>query len=469
MNRILIKNPLTTATMNDYGWEFQGGHVLIEDGIIKSIGKESLEAEAEEVIDASKMVVLPGFVNTHHHLYQSLTRNIPLMQNVSLFDWLDDHYEVWRELTEEAVYVSAKTGLLELMKSGTTTSSDHLYVFPKGTSGELIDFEIKAAQELGIRFQPTRGSMSLGRSKGGLPPDDVVQTEAEIQRDVERLLKRYHDESDGAMVRISLAPCSPFSVTPESMKATAEFAKANNLMIHTHLAETLNEQEFCLEKFNMRPVEYIDSLGWISGNSWFAHAVHLDDDEIRCMGEVETGISHCPSSNMRLGSGIARVKEMYEAGVKVSLAVDGSASNDSGNMLAEIRNAMMVSRLLEEEYWLSAREVLWMATRGGAKVLGRDDIGQLEVGKRADLALFSVNSIEYAGGLSDPLASLVFTVRMSPVDYLIIDGRIRIRNKMSELNEEILVDEHNRLSKEMIDRAIWNTEIDFRNFDYSPA
>ena len=469
MNRILIKTPLTTATMNDSGWEFSGGHILIEDGIIKSLGEETLHVEAEEVIDASQMVVLPGFVNTHHHLYQSLTRNIPMMQNVTLFDWLEDHYEVWRELTEEAVYTSAKTALLELMKSGTTTSSDHMYIFPKSAGGELIDAEIKAARELGIRFQPTRGSMSLGISKGGLPPDDVVQTEAEIQRDIERLLHRYHDQSEGAMVRISLAPCSPFSVTPESMRHTADFAKANNLMIHTHLAETLDEQEFCLEKFNMRPLEYVDSLGWIAENSWFVHAVHLNNREIRRMGEAETGISHCPSSNMRLGSGIAQVKEMYEAGVKVSLAVDGSASNDSGNMLAEIRNAMMVSRLREDEYWLTAREVLWMATRGGAKALGRDDIGQLAVGKRADLTLFAVDSIEYAGGQSDPLASLVFTVRMSPVDYLIIDGKIRITNKISQLNEKILVDEHNRLSKEMIDRAIQNTGFDYRSFDYSLA
>lgn len=458
---ILIQAPLSVATMDDRQWEFSGGHLLVEDGVIKSLGPDSLQVPADEIIDASGMVVLPGFINTHHHLYQSLTRNIPRMQNAPLFTWLAHHYEVWSELTEEAVYTSALTGLLELMKSGTTTSADHLYVFPARESGELIDAEIKAARELGIRFHPARGSMSLGKTRGGLPPDNLVQTEEEIQRDTERLLARYHDTSPGAMVRIALAPCSPFSVTPELMKTTAAFAKDNQLRLHTHLAETLDEERYCLETYGQRPAGYVDSLGWMAENSWFAHAVHLNDAEIRRMGAAGAGVSHCPSSNMRLGSGVPRIREMLAAGVDVSLGVDGTASNDSSNMLMEIRNALLLSRLREESAWLSAREALWMATRGGARVLGRDDIGQLTVGKRADIVLFSVEGIEYAGSLSDPLAALVFTVRLSPVDYAVVDGVIRIREGSSQLDESRLIREHNRLSHDMLCRAGERTGIDF--------
>ena len=450
--RILIKNPLVVATMNDSMEEFSGGHILIENNKIVSAGENSLEnVTVDETIDASKMVVLPGFINTHHHLYQTLTRNLPKMQDAPLFQWLVAHYEVWRNLTEEAVSVSAKTGILEMMKSGVTTTSDHFYLFPEDVSSELIDAEIDVAKELGIRFQPTRGSMSLGKSNGGLPPDDVVQTEDEIMADVERLIDKYHDANFGAMVRISLAPCSPFSVTPELMKQTAEFAKSNNLQIHTHLCETIDEENFCVEKYGKRPVEYLDSLGWISDNSWFAHMVHLNKAEIEKIGNIGVGISHCPTSNMRLGSGIARIREMLDAGVNVSLGVDGSASNDSSNMLSEIRNAMLISRLREEQFWLSARDVLKMATRGGAAVLGRTDIGEISVGKCADFALFSMDKIEYAGGMSDPLASLVFSNRMSSVDFLIINGQIQIRDGKNKIDEQNLIELHNKIASEMLE------------------
>jgi cytosine/adenosine deaminase-related metal-dependent hydrolase len=399
------------------------------------------------------------------------------MQDAPLTRWLTQHYEVWRELKEEGVYYGALVGLLELMKTGATTSADHQYLFPAQATDRLIDAEINAAKELGIRFQPTRGSMSakelgirfqptrgsmsLGKSQGGLPPDDVIQSEKEIQKDVDRLVKQYHDRSPGAMIQIGLAPCSPFSVTPELMRTTASYATDNQLMMHTHLAETLDEETFCLETFNQRPAEYVESLGWNTGHSWFAHAIHLNDAEIRKMGAAGVGISHCPTSNMRLGSGIARIKEMRSAGVKVGLAVDGSASNDSSNMLAEIRNAVLLSRLRDESAWLTARDALEMATVGGAQVLGRDDIGQLAADKRADIGIFSLAGIEYAGAQSDPLAALVFTVRNKPVDTLIIDGHIRIRDGVSEVAEEQLAREHNRISFEMLRRAEKNTGIDF--------
>ncbi len=465
MSTLLIKNPLRVATMNDAGDEFSGGHIFIENGVIKSIGPESLDIQADRTIDATNMVITPGFINTHHHLYQTLTRNIPLMQDQPLFSWLTNHYEVWRELTTEAVAVSTQTGLLELMKSGVTTSTDHLYLFPSKASPELIDTEIEAAKALGVRFQPTRGSMSLGKSKGGLPPDDVVQTEDVIQKDTERLLAKYHDESHGSMIRISLAPCSPFSVTPELMKQTAEYAIANGLQIHTHLAETLDEEAFCLESFGFRPVGLMQELNWLTPNSWYAHSIHVNDAEIRLMGENQVGISHCPSSNMRLGSGIARIRELLDANVNVSLGVDGSASNDSGDMLLEMRNAMLISRLREQDYWLTARDVLRMATRGGAAALGRDDIGQLSVGKQADLAIFNMNAPAQAGSLSDPVAALIFTTRHQPVDYLIVQGKVVLEQGNSEIDESMLIAEHNRLAAKMLERAEQRTKLNFQSIN----
>lgn len=463
MATILINNPMCVASMNDAVTEYSGGHILLENEVITSMGPEPLEYQADTIIDASQMVITPGFINTHHHLYQSLTRNIPLMQDQPLFSWLTNHYEVWRELTTEAVEVSTQTGLLELMRSGVTTSSDHLYLFPSQASPELIDTEIEAARAAGIRFQPTRGSMSLGKSSGGLPPDDVVQTEDVIQQDTERLLAKYHDAAPGAMTRISLAPCSPFSVTPALMKQTAEYAQANGLQIHTHLAETLDEEAFCVEHFGCRPVAMMDDLNWLTPNSWYAHAVHLNTEEIQLMGDRQVGISHCPSSNMRLGSGIAPIRELLDAGVDVSLGVDGSASNDSGDMLLEIRNALLLSRLRNEEYWLTAREVLRMATRGGAAVLGRDDIGELAVGKQADLALFNMSDLPQAGSLSDPLASLVFTTRSASVDYLIVQGRIVLEKGKSKIDETKLIQRHNAIAAKMLERATERTEINFLN------
>ncbi len=465
MSSILIKNPLCVATLNDSSEEFSGGHILVENGYVSSIGPGEVTFNAEKVIDAGGMLVIPGLINTHHHFYQTLTRNIPLMQNEELFPWLKHHYEVWRELDAEAFDVSSRIAMLELMQSGVTTSSDHLYLFPEKAGPELIDIEIRAASELGLRFHPTRGSMSLGQSSGGLPPDDVIQEESVIQADVKRLVDRYHDSGPGAMTSIALAPCSPFSVTADLMRWTAKYATENDLKMHTHLAETLDEEQFCMQHFGMRPVDYARSLGWLNGNAWYAHSVHVSDDDIARMGHAGVGISHCPSSNMRLGSGIAPVREMLDARVNVSLAVDGSASNDSSDMLLEMRNAVLLSRMRPQEYWLNAREVLRMATRGGAAVLGRDDIGSLEVGKRADLALFNMNTVQQAGSLSDPIASLVFTTRSGPVDHLIVEGRILIENGHLPQDLEQLTAQHNRISGAILAQAAERTGLDYLQKD----
>ena len=458
---ILVKNPLLACRMKP-DWKdggdlldpFSGGHIYIEDNQIISAGPESFTAHADIVIDASRMVVLPGLVNTHHHFFQTLTRNVLAAQNSELFDWLIIHYEIWRGISGEAFYVSAKTALAELLKSGCTTSSDHLYLFPRQAEEILIDREIEAARELGIRFQPTRGSMSMSKKDGGLPPDDVTQTEKEILKDTLRLIKTYHDPSPGAMTRIALAPCSPFSVTRELMKETAKIGREYGLQIHTHLAETKDEETFCLEKFGQRPFDYMESLDWIDSHAWFAHCIYLNEDEIRRGGKAGMGVAHCPSSNMRLGSGIAHIKEMLKAGIRVGIGVDGSASNDSSNMLMELRQAMLLSRLREPEYRLTAGDVLWMGTVGGAKALGREDIGQILPGKCADLIMVSMDRLEYAGAQHDPAAALVFNVAMEPVDYSIVNGKIVVeKGTIKGFDEVSHIARHQTLSDQLAAKA----------------
>ncbi len=457
---ILINNPLLCCRMkSDVNTKnvldtFSGGHIYIEDNIIVSAGPEKYQGTANKVIDAGRMLVMPGFVNTHHHFFQTLTRNIFSTQKAELFDWLVTNYEIWRGISKEAFYVSAKVAMAELLKSGCTTTSDHLYLFPNQAEPTLIDSEILAAKELDMRFQPTRGFMSLSKKDGGLPPEDVVQREETIFNDIERLVDKYHDPSFGSMLKISLAPCSPFSVTGESMRKTVEVAEKYHLQIHTHLAETKDEENYCIEKFGERPFEFMRSLGWIKPNAWFAHSIFLNDKEIAEAGRIKMGVSHCPSSNMRLGSGIARIKEMLEAGVNVSVAVDGSASNDSSNMLVEIRNAMLLSRLRAPEFWLNTEEVLWMATVGGAKALGRDDIGQIKKGKCADLNLINMDRLEYSGALHDPAAAIVFNVAMSPVDHVIVNGKHVVENgQIAGLNELELVKRHQKISEDLIKTA----------------
>ena len=457
---LLIKNPLFCVRMKeDANSEnvldsFSGGHIYIKDNIIQSAGPDKFSGKADKVIDASRMAVFPGFVNTHHHFYQTLTRNIFSTQKTPLFDWLTTNYEIWRGIDGDAIDASTKVAVAELLKTGCTTTSDHLYLFPNRADTDLIDREIEAAREMGIRFQPTRGSMSMGKSEGGLPPDDVIQTEDDIKKDTLRLIDKYHDDSPGAMTRISLAPCSPFSVTPELMQETVEIARQHNLQIHTHLAETEDENKFCLDKFNKRPFDLLNSLDWIIDRAWFAHAIHLNDDEIEQAGHAGVGTSHCPTSNMRLGSGIAKIKELLEAGVNVSLGVDGSASNDSSNMLLEMRNAMLLSRLRDQDKWLSTEEILWMATMGGAKALGRNDFGQIRPGKSADLTMISMDRIEYSGAQHDPAGAIIFSAALEPVDYVIVNGKIVVEEgQIGDLDEQTLVKKHQRISDELVAHA----------------
>jgi 8-oxoguanine deaminase len=421
--RTLFRGARLVATMDDERRRIPDGWVLVDGRTIAAVGAGTPPA-ADREIDARGKVILPGLVNTHHHLPQTLTRNVPRVQQAPLFTWLTELYEIWRGTTADAVDAAARVGLGELLLTGCTTTTDHLYLFPRGQD-RLIDVEIAAARELGIRFQPTRGSMSRGKSQGGLPPDDVVQDEDTILADSRRLIREHHDPRPGAMTRIALAPCSPFSVTDDLMRRTADLAREHGVRLHTHLAETRDEDAYCRQMYGCRPVEYLRRLGWLGRDVWLAHCVHLDADEARLFGETGTGVAHCPSSNFRLGSGTAPVRALLEAGAPVGLGVDGSASNDSSNMLAEARQALLAHRGdPDPARWLSAEEVLWMATRGGALCLGRDDIGALAPGKSADLVLIETRRLSYAGAASDILAALVFTPFPEPVHTAMVDGRI---------------------------------------------
>ncbi len=451
MGTLLIKNAREVATMDDERRRIPGGGLFVRDNVIEQVGPtEALPPTADRVIDARDWIVLPGLVNTHHHLYQTLTRALPGAQNAKLFDWLRTLYPIWAGLTDEGVYVSAQVGLAELILSGCTTASDHLYIFPNDAR---LDAEIEAARELGMRFHPCRGSMSLGASKGGLPPDSVVEDEAAILRDCERVVDAYHQAERYGMCRIVVAPCSPFSVTEGLMRESAAWARTRSLTLHTHVAETLDEEQFCLKKFGCRPVDYMHKLDWMGPDVWFAHAVCLNENEVARMAETGTGVAHCPSSNMRLGSGIAPIREMLDAGVKVGLAVDGSASNDGSHMLAEARQALLLQRVQKGADALAAEEALWMATRGGAAVLGRDDIGALAPGMAADFVAFDLTQLGYAGAQHDPLAALVLAAP-SQVTLAVIDGRVVVEDgELVGVDLAALIARHNALSREMVARA----------------
>jgi cytosine/adenosine deaminase-related metal-dependent hydrolase len=438
------------ATFDDAGREIPDGAVLLRGNVVEAVGPtRELTAEADEVVDARGLVLLPGLVCTHHHFYQTLTRNLPVAQDAELFDWLVAHYPIWARLTPEAVRASTATAIAELLLSGCTTAADHGYIWPNGAR---VDDQIAVAREMGLRFHASRGSMSRGRSRGGLPPDEAVEDEAEILRDSERVIREHHEPARYAMTRIVLAPCSPFSVTPELMRASAELARQHeNVHLHTHLCETVDEERYCLEEYGQRPVELAESLGWTGPDVWYAHAIFMSADEFGRLGASRTGVAHCPTSNMRLGSGIAPVLAQRDAGMRVGLGVDGSASNDGSHMLDEARHAMLLQRVAHGASAMTAREALRLATRGGAAVLGRDDIGRIAPGTAADIIGIRVDDLATAGGsIHDPLASVLFC-RIPNVDLSLVNGVVRVAcGRLTGVDVPVLVRRHNEAARTLL-------------------
>lgn len=445
--RLLVKNALLLVTCSDRRENFAGGNVYIEGREIRYAGPGlPPEADGCRVIDASGCLVLPGFVNTHHHLFQVLTRCLPQVQDADLFHWLTALYPVWAGLSPEGVYCSAAAGMAELLMTGCTTTADQMYLFPESQPGTLTENTIRAARELGMRFHPCHGSMSLGVSCGGLPPDNLVRGEDEILSESERLIAAYHDPGRFSLCRIALSPCAPFNVTGSILKHTAELARRRHVRLHTHLAETLDEETYCREHFGKRPLAYLADLGWTGEDVWYAHGIHFTDDEIALLARTGTSIAHCPTSNLRLGSGIAPVRRMRDAGITVGLAVDGSSSNDSSDMLGELRQCLLANRIKSGASSMPVDDVVWMATRGGAALLGRDDIGSLEAGKAADLVLWDMNRPAYAGAaVHDPLAALLMCGTSHEAKTVIVDGKIVVEDgRAAGLDLEDIVRRVNR-------------------------
>lgn len=452
MSSVLIKNAQAIVTVDPQDRVLYNANILIEDNVIRYVGNE--QQDADRVIDASHCYVYPGLVNTHHHLYQTFTRNLPQVQKMELFPWLVTLYEIWRGLDEACVYYSALTGMGELLKYGCTTCMDHHYIFPKTGSDTFIDQQFRAAEALGIRFHATRGSMSRGKSDGGLPPDDLVQTVDAILRDSERLVKKFHDPAPFSMRQVALAPCSPFSVTSDLLRESAVLARELGVRLHTHLCETKDEENFCLEAVGQRPLDYMASCGWLGGDVWFAHGIHFNDEELKLLADTGTGVAHCPVSNMKLASGVCRVPEMLELGVPVGLAVDGAASNDGSNLMAEIRTAYLLHRLHSSEKAPTGYDLLKMATKGSAAVLGRTDIGSLEAGKAADLFLLDVDLLELAGAKKDP-ACLLGTVGYGrPAKLVMVNGRVVAEDgRLLGVDEEEVRDRAWELADALLEKA----------------
>ena len=448
MNSILFKNALAVAAMDESRREIKNASVLVEGNRIKAVGSVAeLPKTADEVIDATGHVIIPGLINTHHHMYQTLTRAVPAAQDASLFGWLKSLYPIWARLTPEMIRVSTQTAMAELLLSGCTTSSDHLYLYPNGSR---LDDSIEAAAEIGMRFHAARGAMSVGESKGGLPPDSVVEDERSILRDMQRLAETYHDPSDCSMCRVVLAPCSPFSVSRELMRDSALLARQLGVSLHTHLAENDDDISYSLEKFGCTPAQYAEDLGWTGHDVWHAHCVKLDDDGIQRFARTGTGVAHCPCSNMRLASGIAPIGQMRKSGVSVGLGVDGSASNDGSHMLAEARQAMLLARVGFGPAAMTAREALEIATFGGAKVLNRNDVGALKPGMAADVVAFDLRGIEHAGALHDPVAALVFSAPTRAA-YTMVNGKIVVREgRLVTVDERKLAARHNDLAAVLV-------------------
>ncbi len=474
MPTVLIRHIHTLSTQNDAASEWRDAALFVRGGLIEWVGPDAelppALHRADEVIDGRDLLVVPGLVNTHHHMYQSLTRAIPSVQNAELFGWLRGLYPIWAGLTPEMIRVSTQVAMAELLLSGCTTSSDHLYIYPNGVR---LDDSIEAAREIGMRFVATRGSMSVGQSQGGLPPDAVVEREDDILRDTQRLIETHHDAGHGAMTQVAVAPCSPFSVSRDLMKNAADLARHYKTRLHTHLAENDHDVAYSREKFNRTPAEYAQDLGWVGDDVWHAHCVKLDDEGISLFAATRTGVAHCPCSNMRLASGIAPIRRMLDAGVPVGLGVDGSASNDAAHMVNEARQAMLLARLRKSlepprvedgrtvfgcdtaPLEMTARDALRLATRGGAQVLGRaHDIGQISPGYVADLAMFDVNTLPMAGGaVHDAVGSLLLCAS-APTRHTMVHGRMVVRDgQLATVDLGPLIERHNRLATVLAQHA----------------
>jgi cytosine/adenosine deaminase-related metal-dependent hydrolase len=478
MSTLLIHNAHCIASFDHavaaQARELRNASIFVRGHCIEAIGAaQDLPSTADEVIDARHHLVMPGLVNTHHHMYQSLTRAIPAVQNAELFGWLQGLYPLWAGLTPEMVHVSTQVAMAELLQSGCTTSSDHLYIYPNGVR---LDDSIAAATQIGMRFVATRGSMSVGQSQGGLPPDCVVEPEHAILKDTQRLIETYHDASHGAMTQVAVAPCSPFSVSRDLMRESATLARSFGVRLHTHLAENDHDLAYSREKFNCTPTQYAQDLGWLGADVWHAHCVKLDDDGIRLFAATRTGVAHCPCSNMRLASGIAPVRKMLNAGVPVGLGVDGSASNDGAHMLNEARQALLLARVgramqpaetrrtadgREQTFYgcdlgpaeMTARDALGVATRGGAQVLGRTDIGHLAVGMCADLALFDLRTLAFAGAaVHDPVGALLLCASPQAA-YTVVNGKVVVRQgQLTTVDLAPLLERHNALALQLAQR-----------------
>ena len=443
MSTLLIRNISALITCDDHDSLLENVDLYAEDGVIRAIGPH-LDRQADTVLDGTNMLCYPGLINTHHHLYQVFSRNLPQVQNMELFDWLKTLYEIWKHLDADVVRLSSLTGMGELMKHGCTTCFDHHYVFPQG-AGDLLGAQFAAADELGIRMYASRGSMDLSVKDGGLPPDSVVQTVDEIMADSIRCIERYHDPSFGAMHRLALAPCSPFSVSAELLRQSAILARQYGVRLHTHLCETRDEENYMLAREGVRPLAYMERLGWLGEDVWFAHGIHFNDEELQLLARTGTGVAHCPISNMKLASGVARIPEMLALGVPVGLAVDGSASNDGSSLMEELRVAYLLHRLHSSKAAPSGYDVLKMATRGSARLLGRDDIGQLAVGKCADLFMIDRRRLELVGACCDPRSVLATVGVRGAVDYTVIHGVVTVaQGRLKRIDEEKTAWEANR-------------------------
>jgi 8-oxoguanine deaminase len=460
MTTLLVRHAAVLITMDDHRREIVDGGLFIRNGFIEQAGSTSeLPSTADEILNLPGYVIAPGLINTHHHFYQTLTRAVPGAQNANLFNWLKTLYPIWARLTPSDIRISTQTALAELALSGCTTASDHLYLYPNGSR---LEDEIEAAQGVGLRLHASRGSMSLGESKGGLPPDSVVEDEEFILKDSQQLIEKYHNPQSGSRLQIFLAPCSPFSVTPDLMRESSVLARQYGVRLHTHLAETQDEEAFCQEMFGMRPVALMESLDWIGSDVWYAHSVHVNRAEIGLYARTGCGVAHCPSSNMRLASGIAPIMEMIAAGVKVGLGVDGSASNDGSHMLAEVRQALLLSRLgaaiegaslsgADVPPIMTSRQALELGTRGGAAVLGRKDIGSLEPGKCADFFAVNLNRLELAGALHDPTAALALCAPVQ-ADYTVVGGEFVVKEgQLSTIDLPRVIESHNKAAKRLLE------------------